>query len=345
LDISKKLKTSHYHTGFNDAYHFKRDSVRLDADDPLYGVVNDVTPLIIYNKPEEPKLSFLSRFDKQLNGAIIVPCSNSGEVSLILISLHKEEINLNNEINLLILAKLLSESIAQLKDIVNSTHLYDKLAQDYSIIKGINHDIKNPLSGVRNNLQLMGKSTAISRNEIIRIQNCLAACETIKDAVNNFVLVTDPGGQDKRVNDIINMVVRALDYQISENKIMVRVALDASNPVTIESAGLTRVILNIIMNAISALIDVSREIKEIFIRTNYDAVMKSIHIEIADNGPGIPEILKDNIFEPFASTTGSGLGLYLTYNIIKRANGEIKYESSSKGTVFSIILPIKVATL
>ncbi|WP_367618966.1 sensor histidine kinase [Pelotalea chapellei] len=71
----------------------------------------------------------------------------------------------------------------------------------------------------------------------------------------------------------------------------------------------------------------------------------SIFVTIADNGCGIPPLIKEKIFEPFFTTKevgkGTGLGLSITYDIIKKHNGEIMVESEvGKGTVFTMRIPV-----
>ena len=68
-------------------------------------------------------------------------------------------------------------------------------------------------------------------------------------------------------------------------------------------------------------------------------------ISVSDNGPGIPPEIKDKIFQPFFTTKptgqGTGLGLSLSYDIVKAHGGEIKVETKEgEGTVFTIILPL-----
>ena len=72
-----------------------------------------------------------------------------------------------------------------------------------------------------------------------------------------------------------------------------------------------------------------------------------IEISVSDNGPGIPDSIKDKIFQPFFTTKptgqGTGLGLSLSYDIIKAHGGELRVESKEgKGTTFIISLPIKI---
>jgi signal transduction histidine kinase len=100
---------------------------------------------------------------------------------------------------------------------------------------------------------------------------------------------------------------------------------------------LEQVLQNLIINARDAMPNGGR----LIIQT--EQVGKFIHISISDTGVGIPQNIIDNIFEPFVSTKeeGNGLGLFISYGIIKKHNGEIRVESEiGKGTTFHIHLPI-----
>ena len=100
-----------------------------------------------------------------------------------------------------------------------------------------------------------------------------------------------------------------------------------------------RVLLNIINNGFQAIEDNQGTLS---VSTNN--LDNQIEISISDNGPGIPEDIKDKIFQPFFTTKptgeGTGLGLSLSYDIVKAHGGEIKVESKSgEGTTFSLTLP------
>jgi two-component system NtrC family sensor kinase len=102
---------------------------------------------------------------------------------------------------------------------------------------------------------------------------------------------------------------------------------------------LNQVFLNILVNAAQA-IEVKGEIK-ISTRTVSDFV----EIKISDNGSGIPEDVRDKIFEPFFTTKevgkGTGLGMSISYDIIKEHQGQIKVASEpGQGTTFTIELPL-----
>lgn len=106
-------------------------------------------------------------------------------------------------------------------------------------------------------------------------------------------------------------------------------------------SSLGQVMLNVIQNAFQALKDTGGEM---ILRTEYEKKENRVVIECSDNGPGIPEHLKRDIFKPFFTTKpvgqGTGLGLYICHEIIHRHKGEIKLvDNHGKGAKFVISLP------
>lgn len=100
-------------------------------------------------------------------------------------------------------------------------------------------------------------------------------------------------------------------------------------------------VVNLLMNAIQAV----GEEGEICVEGRVDSTVNQVVIQVMDNGPGIPDDIKDHIFDPFFTTKdvgeGSGLGLSIVYEIIKKHGGNITVESSpGMGAKFIIILPI-----
>ncbi|TPV32761.1 GHKL domain-containing protein [Paucihalobacter ruber] len=102
-----------------------------------------------------------------------------------------------------------------------------------------------------------------------------------------------------------------------------------------------RVLLNLINNTFQAVKEV--ENPKVVVATKH--IDNTVQITVSDNGPGIPEAIKDKIFQPFFTTKptgqGTGLGLSLSYDIVKAHGGSIKIESNeNEGATFTIELPI-----
>jgi two-component system, NtrC family, sensor kinase len=114
-----------------------------------------------------------------------------------------------------------------------------------------------------------------------------------------------------------------------------------------------RVLLNIINNAFQAVDnsefspesyrDKNDEFKPL-VTVSTKNLGDKVEISISDNGPGIPEAIKDKIFQPFFTTKptgqGTGLGLSLSYDIVKAHGGNLEFETTNYGTNFVIILPL-----
>ncbi|MEP7266101.1 MAG: ATP-binding protein [Saprospiraceae bacterium] len=133
---------------------------------------------------------------------------------------------------------------------------------------------------------------------------------------------------------------------------------DAHLPkIEVVAQDLGRVILNLINNAFQALEEKAKKVGEDFkpaVTVSTSSMADYIEIRISDNGSGIPESIKDKIFQPFFTTKdagkGTGLGLSLAYDIVKAHGGEIKVETEveearanepfGQGSKFIIILPI-----
>ena len=116
---------------------------------------------------------------------------------------------------------------------------------------------------------------------------------------------------------------------------------------------LGRVILNLFTNAFYAVNEKKKKTDEAYEPTVWISTHKNksgVIIKIRDNGLGIPKNLLDKIFQPFFTTKptgqGTGLGLSLSYDIIKSHGGELKVESEGgEGSQFMISLPIEVKNL
>lgn len=126
-----------------------------------------------------------------------------------------------------------------------------------------------------------------------------------------------------------------------------KVALRAEEEIQVASDGnrLKQVFINVFFNALEALS--GREKGEIVVRiySEYNDLPRNVRhiIAISDNGPGIPDAIKDKVLQPFFTTKkeGTGLGLYISYSIMKTLKGDLEIQSSGHGTRVNLILPAR----
>jgi PAS domain S-box-containing protein len=164
-------------------------------------------------------------------------------------------------------------------------------------------------------------------------------------ALKNFV--RQPEEIHKEPVDINQVVENALQLSrstVAKSGIELHVQYGQNLPMIeghLES--LEQIFLNLVLNSVQA---IHHEKGEIRITTSFQDNTKKISIFVEDNGEGIDSAIASNIFDPFFTTKhmegGGGLGLFVTYNLVKEFNGDITFESrKDAGTVFRIAFPVE----
>lgn len=221
---------------------------------------------------------------------------------------------------------------------------------------GLAHEVGNPLASISSLVQVIQRT---NKDEFTNQK-----LELIKSQINRI---------SKIIRDLVNFS-RQSTYELQSTEInkvlksaieIARVSKKAKGINFVEEYGenipvlylvpdqLQQVFLNILINAIDALcIDSNRMI---YYNSNPQIIAKTfrddnkVYVSISDNGIGISEASIEKIFDPFYTTKkvgeGTGLGLWVSYNIIKSFQGEIRVNSiEGEGSTFTIILPINLNT-
>ena len=147
------------------------------------------------------------------------------------------------------------------------------------------------------------------------------------------------------INPVVEAALRIVDHQLGVNNVKIKKELAADLPLCQANANqLQQVVMNFAINAQQAM---GSDGGYLTVRTRSGASGEVV-IEVEDNGPGIPDDIKAKIFEPFFTTKpagqGTGLGLSVTYGIIKDHDGQIQIEDvSGGGTRFVVSLPTEAA--
>jgi signal transduction histidine kinase len=223
----------------------------------------------------------------------------------------------------------------------------EKMASLGLMAAGIAHEIGNPLTSISSMAQVIKRKNPDDKT-IEYVQNILKNIERISRIVRELVDFIRPTSHEKSrsdINEIIKSAVGIIKYDRRSKKMHFVMNLDQALPnIILVTDHLLQVFLNILINALDASEGYGNEIEVKSYRSN-----EHIHIEISDQGCGIAGDKLNKIFEPFYTTKevgkGTGLGLTVSYGIIKKMDGEIKVESTlEKGSTFSIVLPIKDET-
>ena len=215
------------------------------------------------------------------------------------------------------------------------------------------HEVKNPLSGVRGAAQLLEQSVPFEDRQLTRliIEETDRICKLV-DEMDAFT--ENPRFERNAVNihEVLDRVVEVTKRGFGAN-IKIHQEYDPSLPPVFGNRDhLIQVFLNLVKNACEAAVEPDAELLIITgfrhgIRLAVQAARSRfdlpIMVTIADNGPGIPEDLQPNIFDPFVSTKldGTGLGLALVTKLVDDHGGIIDFDTGPDGTKFRILLPMQ----
>lgn len=237
------------------------------------------------------------------------------------------------------------KDVSDFKQIEQTAYRNDKLAMLGKISASIAHEIRNPLTAIRGFIQLLRPHlTKLGKDEYARI--ILTEIDRANDIIYEFLNSSKPSAPQTTVipvSSLLKEVVLLTESEALMNGCEV-ILLDESKPlhISVDVKQIKQVILNIIKNAMDAIADQGHEhTGKIEIRTRKD--QKNVNICISDNGKGMDHITLSHLFDPFFTTkeSGTGLGLSVSYRIIKNHRGYISVDSKvGKGTEFVISLPI-----
>jgi len=213
-----------------------------------------------------------------------------------------------------------------------------------TLAAGIAHEVGNPLTSISSLVQVILRTTQdefakekleLIKNQINRITRIIRDLVDFSRPSNYVVKATD-------INEVLRDALNIVQYGKKVKHITFDVQLMAGMPkLLVVPDQLVQVFINILMNAVDALDNIPGTITIQTLHTLRDVV-----ITIRDTGKGIDPADKEKIFEPFFSTKevgkGTGLGLWVSYGIVKNFGGDVVvYSEPGEGSTFTITLPVK----
>jgi len=229
----------------------------------------------------------------------------------------------------------------------------DKLAALGKMAVGVAHEINNPLAVIQQKTgwmedllteEVFEKSRHLEEyiSSIRKIDEHVERARKIVHSMLGFVRRMEPYLEDVDINATLNQTITLLENSARLNNIDIRTDLAPDLPIIAgDQAQLQQVFMNLISNAIDAVEkDGLIQVKSRQTDSSYIAV------SIADNGPGIPEKEQKKIFDPFFTTKrsegkGTGLGLWVSHNIMEKMGGNITFSSQEgKGCTFFVTIPM-----
>ncbi len=272
----------------------------------------------------------------------------------------------------------LETALRQLQEAQAQLVQSEKMASLGQLVAGVAHEINNPLAYVSNNLAVLDRDVRSLaelmtqyRNhlgdhlpaEIVELEERIDINYTMENlerllssskqglkrvreivaGLRDFSRLDEAERKQIDPNEAILVTVEMVRYHVKQKGITLKLELGELPHSWCYPGKLNQVFLNLLMNAIQAV----NQDGTITIRTSLNQIQKELQFEITDDGPGIPESIRGKIYDPFFTTkpqgVGTGLGLWISYNIIVNEHeGRIEVDSAlGVGTTFRVIIPIK----
>ena len=224
---------------------------------------------------------------------------------------------------------------------------HDRHAASRAVIRGLAHEIKNPLGGLRGAAQLLERELpSEALKEYTRI--IIHEADRLRNLVDRLIgPKTLPRKEAVNVHEVLDHIRKLL---VVEMPVTLRVArdFDPSLPLLhVDRDLLIQALLNVARNAVQAVgsngVVCFRTRIERQVTIGQKQHRLAVRTEIEDNGPGIPEELREQVFYPMVTgkPEGTGLGLSIAQDIIDQHGGAIEFTSQPGRTVFRIYLPLE----
>jgi len=214
------------------------------------------------------------------------------------------------------------------------------------LVRGMAHEIKNPLGGVRGAAQLLEselEDEALKEYTTIII----AEADRLQNLVDRMLGARSPNKNELiNIHEVLERVRRLVKADIPQG---VKLTFDYDPSIPIFNAdldNLIQIVLNIVVNALRAVGDNGNiQFKTRVMRNhiiNHKQHKLSLRLEVKDDGVGVPDDIRDKLFFPMisGSADGTGLGLSIAQSLAQRQNGVIEFESQPGATCFILSLPM-----
>lgn len=239
----------------------------------------------------------------------------------------------------------LEDTIAQLEAARQQLVSAEKLAALGELTAGVAHEINNPIAVIQGNMDVLRQELG---DDIVRVQVevdlILEQVTRIHAIVDKLLRYSRPSGygaelKEVEPNRLIDETLVLVEHEMAAKALKVETEYAATNRITIDAQELQQVLVNLLVNAAHASTTGGR----ITVSTRNCDGGSGVAISVRDEGAGImPEHLP-RVFDPFFTTKrvgGTGLGLSVSYGLLRRYGGDIKVSSEpGRGTTFQVLLP------
>ncbi len=209
----------------------------------------------------------------------------------------------------------------------------------------LSHYIKNLLQGMRSGADVLqrgldARDLGMAAQGWGIVERNLDRSYNLMTNMLAFSKPREPRLEQLQLNRVVEEVVALVQKEADAKKVVLLTDLEAhAPPIPLDYEGIHQVILNIMTNAIDA-VEANKGV--INVRTQFDAIQRQVILSVVDNGPGVPEDMREKVFEPFYSSkghAGTGLGLAVARKIVGELGGRIDlFDPPDGGAEFRVSL-------
>jgi signal transduction histidine kinase len=223
----------------------------------------------------------------------------------------------------------------------------NKTAATGALSASIAHELNQPLGASNLNIQFLKMklekgvlNPELGKEILYSLEEDNKRAATIVKSLRSIFSDSNSNAEEVRVDNLITKVLNIVTPELRSKNIQIQLRVDEGLKIRVNSAEIEQVVLNLLNNAGQSLANSGTLLRRITIEAT--KVGKSIRLSITDNGMGVPDEFKPQLFELLSTTkqTGMGLGLWLCKHIVTRYGGSIHYEDAvGGGARFIVDLP------
>jgi two-component system, NtrC family, sensor kinase len=217
----------------------------------------------------------------------------------------------------------------------------EKLSAIGKAVTMMMHDLRSPIKNIKVLTDMMREEHP--NNEWLdMIDQCGVQASEIFEDFLDFIKETPVKKLPVSLDKVMEEGIKLAEAKSSNGKVTIRKEGQAGLTVAGDESKLKRSVMNLVNNAIDALIDHKINNPCVHVSADVDKVSKNVVLSVRDNGPGIPQEIMKTLFDPFVTKqkkNGTGLGLAIVKQYITAHGGEIKVENKN-GALFTISLPL-----
>ncbi len=225
---------------------------------------------------------------------------------------------------------------------------FDRLVLLGQMAASLAHELRTPLTTVLFEAAAikgrMGGDEAVAA-AYGKINREIGRASQLVESLLVFSKFKDLKVSDVHLREFVERTLAEIPVKKVPPHVTIRVQAEEEIRVASDGDRLKQVFINVLFNALEAMADQKSGSVEVRVYSEYDELPRNVHhvIAVCDTGPGIPDAIKDRVLEPFFTTKkeGTGLGLYISYSIMKTLKGDLEIHSSGQGTRVNLILPAR----